>query len=323
MPNDSKYWMVVTSLKNFRHDREVLNFKSQGVPHRYRKQVKKMKPEDRVVYYVMGMQKFGAIATITGSYYHDENKLWTDDNEMWPSRCPSKPYIVLQEDEFVDAKKLVPDLSFIENKDHWGVYFQGSLRSIPEQDFKLIESEMKKIFSERTGEDIIEKERVTNDIRSEKDYCDAVMNLHLQSNSLHDRIGEMLEQIGTWMDYNAQTRHKINHDHAYELDVAWLSGKNPEIAIEIQISGNITEAKDRLAQARKFNYRKVIMVLKEADLDRLNKIMKHEHDLRNWMDAWSIGSIYEMYKAGKEFFNYYRNLRASSYKDKNELELIK
>ena len=76
----------------------------------------------------------------------------------------------------------------------------------------------------------------------------------------------MLEAIGSWMDYNTQTRHKIISDHAYELDVAWLSGKNPEVAIEVQISGNITEAKDRLAQARKFNYRKVIMVLKEKDL---------------------------------------------------------
>ena len=49
--------------------------------------------------------------------------------------------------------------------------------------------------------------------------------------------GEMLEQIGSWMDFNAQTRHKITPEHAYELDVAWLSGKNPEVAVEVQISG--------------------------------------------------------------------------------------
>ena len=124
------------------------------------------------------------------------------------------------------------------------------------------------------------------------------------------------------MDYNTQTKHKITTDHAYELDVAWLSGKNPELAIEIQISGNLTEAKDRLGQARKFNYCKVILVLKSADLSRLNLIMRHEPDLRSWMEAWSIGSIYEMYTAGEKFFAYYRKLREAIYKDKKELELI-
>ena len=106
------------------------------------------------------------------------------------------------------------------------------------------------------------------------------------------------------------------------MDVAWLSGKNPEVAIEIQISGNLTEAKDRLAQARKFNYRKVIMVLKEQDLKRLNLLMKHEPDLRSWMEAWSIGAVYEMYKSGENFFRYFRKLKEAVYKDKKELQLI-
>ena len=132
----------------------------------------------------------------------------------------------------------------------------------------------------------------------------------------------MLEAIGSWMDYNVQTKHKITPDHAYELDVAWLSGKNPEVAIEIQISGNLTEAKDRLSQARKFNYRKVIMVLRDKDLKRLNLIMKHEPELKNWMEAWSIGAIYKMYNAGEKFFRYYRRLSEAVYKDKKELELI-
>jgi len=182
---------------------------------------------------------------------------------------------------------------------------------------------MKKAISHRIN--IISTQKVFSEIipQNEKEYCEAILNLPLQLKSLHDRIGEMLEQIGTWMGYNAQTRHKIVPGHAYELDVVWLSGKNPEIAIEIQISGNLTEAKDRLSHARKFNYRKVIMILQESDLKRLNKLMKHEPELRNWMDAWSIGAVFEMYKAGEEFFNYYRRLRDSSYREKSELDLIK
>lgn len=286
-----------------------------------------MEVGDRVVYYIMKLQKFGACATITGEYFEDTTKLWTDEDESWPARRPSKPDIILQDDELVDAKKLVPDLSFIENKDAWGAYFQGSIKSIPEEDFRFIESEMKKIVSERQKADT--PEVISVDVqavkwpRSDKEYEEATMRLPLQSNSLHDRLGEMLEAIGSWMDYNTQSRHRITPEHAYELDVAWLSGKNPEVAIEIQISGNLTEAKDRLAQARKFNYRKVIIVLRERDLERLNLIMKHEPELRSWMEAWSVGAIYEMYSAGEKFFKFYRKLKEAVYKEKRELDLVK
>ena len=313
------YWLVVTSPENFTHDREKLGFKLQGIPQRYRKQVQRMKIGDRVVYYVMKLQKFGATATITGDYFEDNSKVWVDDNEMWPARRHSKPDIVLNDEELIDTKKLVPNLKFIENKKWWGTYFQGSIKNIPEEDFRLIESEMKIIIAERIPTKFLETRTI---IITEEDYEKAIMELPLQTSSLHDRLGEMLEQIGSWMDYNTQTRHKITPDHAYQLDVAWLSGKNPEVAIEIQISGNLTEAKDRLAQARKFNYRKVIMVLKASDLSRLNLLMRHEPDLRSWMEAWSIGAIYEMYKAGELFFNYYHRLKEAIFKDKKELEIV-
>ena len=317
------FWLVVTSPENFRHDRENIGFKYQGLPHRFRKQVQRMQIGERVVYYIMKLQKFGAIVSIVGDYFYDDkSKIWTDADEIWPARRLSKPDIVLGDDELIDAKKLVPDLSFIKNKEFWGTYFQGSIKTIPEEDFRLIESEMKKVVAERPENKMIVQNDSETKLVSETDYEKLIKQLPLQSNSLHDRIGEMLETIGSWMDYNTQTRHKITPDHAYELDVAWLSGKNPEVAIEIQISGNLTEAKDRLAQARKFNYRKVIMVLKEQDLKRLNLLMKHEPDLRSWMEAWSIGAVYEMYKSGENFFRYFRKLKEAVYKDKKELQLI-
>lgn len=317
------YWLIVTSKENFKFDREKLGFKMQGIPIRFKKSLQKMEKNDKVAYYIMGLQKFGATATITGDYIEDHTKIGTNDDEMWPARRPSRPDIALEDDELLDAKKLVPDLSFIEKKDHWGVYLQGSTRQIPEEDFRLIESEMRKIISERKQGKPVPPVTTTTRKKSEKEYEKNIMALPLETKSLHDRLGEMLEQIGTWMDYNTQTRHKITPGHSYELDVAWLTGKNPEVAVEVQISGNITEAKDRLAQARKFNYRKVIMVLRDKDLARLNSLMQFEPDLRSWMEAWSIGAVYEMYKTGKGFFKYYRQLIEAVYKDKKELELVK
>ena len=63
------------------------------------------------------------------------------------------------------------------------------------------------------------------------------------------------------MSYNTNIRSKISPNSAYDLDVAWLSGKNPEVAIEIQISGSISLAVRKLREARQFNYRKVILVI--------------------------------------------------------------
>lgn len=314
--------MVVTSPENFTRNRDILDFKVQGLPHRLRRQVQKMNDGDKVVIYIMKAQKFGAITKIVGDYYEEHTKLWTEDDEMWPSRRNQVKEIVLDDDELVDVKRLVRDLKFVTNKNFWGAHFQGSIRTIPEEDFKLIEAEMKKVVSMRTTKSI---DAVSKDslLKTEDQYKKEIMSLPLNANSLHDRIGLMLEQIGSWMGYHAYTRHKIITGHAYEIDVAWLKGRNPEAAIEVHISGNLTEAKDRLAQARKFNYRKVVIVLESSYMQRLNDIMKHEPELRSWMEAWSIGAIYEMYKAGETFFEYFHKLHEAVYKDKVELKLIK
>jgi len=98
------YWMVVTSPANFKCDREILRFRSQGLPIRYRNLLQKMNKGDKVVYYVMGLRRFGATATITGEYFEDFTRLWTDNDELWPARRPSEPDIILDDDELVDAK---------------------------------------------------------------------------------------------------------------------------------------------------------------------------------------------------------------------------
>jgi hypothetical protein len=245
----------------------------------------KFKPGDRAVYYIKGIQKIGAIAEIVSGYYRDESKIWTDEDEMWPSRSNSRPFLILEDDELLDVKKIKDDLSLVQKYpgDNWGLAFQGSIRRIIEEDYNLIESEMRKIIEKRE-----KKERVKVppkvELKTENDYIEAIMGLPLESKSLHDRLGEMMQTIGTWMGYNANMRQKITPEHAFELDVAWLRGKNPAIAIEVQVSGNITEAKERLSQAKKFNYQKVIIVIKEDQLERLNSIIRFD-ELRHWLDV--------------------------------------
>jgi hypothetical protein len=313
------YWLISTSEKNFKRDRKILGFKIQGLRERNKRTVKRFRPGDKVLYYIAGISKFGAIATITDGYYFDETKLWTEDDEMWPCRAKSQPEIVLEDDELMDVRKLLSKLFFIKDKSNWGVFFQGSVRSIPEEDFRLVESEMKKIISRR-GEKKLEIP-VDYKLKTEIDYKKAIMRLSLQTKSLHDRIGEMLANVGSWMGYNTSTRQRITPESAYELDVVWLSAKNPAVAIEVQIGGNIDSAVKKLTEAKNFNYRKVILVIEESQLGRLNAILKFD-SIRHWLDAWSIKSVYDLYISGEQFFNLYEQIDESRYKDIKNLKLI-
>jgi len=278
------------------------------------------KPDDKVVYYINRISKFGAIATITSGYYHDDkNKIWTDEDEIWPSRAKSRPEIVLEDDELLDIKKLIKQLSFIKDKDHWSLFVRGSVRQIPEEDYLLIESEMRKTLSrERIAKKV---ERPLENLKTEGDYKEAILKLPLNSESLHDRIAEMLQTVGSWMEFNTNTRFRITPESAYQLDIAWLSGKNPEVAIEVQIGGNIDSAVIKLREAREFNYRKVILVIEEEQISRLNAVLRFD-PIRNWLDAWSIKSVYELYTNGQRFFELYDKLKEARYRERKGLELI-
>jgi len=316
-----KCWLITTSPENFEIDRQN-NFKMQGFKNRVRKTVEQVQPGDKFAIYINRSQRLGAIVMATSDpYYDDRSKVWIEDDEVWPCRFKTQPELVLSEDELLDVKKLVPLLSFITPKQKatiWGLAFQGSLRRIPEEDFDLIESEMRKTKVR------ISVPSVTGQLPlfTEGQAKQAIMELNLERASLHDRIGEMLEAVGSKMGYNAFTRYRITPEHALELDVAWLQGKNPEVAIEVQIGGEIIAAKERLAQAKKFNYRKLIMVIEEGQLSRLNDILKFD-ELRHWLDAWSIVAVYKLYTTGASFFNLYQKLVDSRYKERTEVEFIR
>lgn len=316
MPN---YWLITTSPENFKVDKETSGFTVQGLKDRHKKTVMKFQPGDKVVYYINRISKLGAIATVTSGYYRDnKTRIWTNEDEIWPSRAKSKPEIVLEDDELLDIKRLIKDLIFIKDKQHWSLFVRGSVRQIPEEDYLLIESEMRKIRSRRTREEV---KPPTGVLATEKDYKDAIVKLPLNSRSLHDRIAEMLQNIGSWMGFNTNTRYRITSKSAYQLDVAWLSGKDPEVAIEVQIKGNLDSAIRKLQEARKFNYRKVILVIKEDQITRLNAVLQFD-EILNWLDAWSIKSVYELYTSGQRFFELYDKLKAARYRERKVLELI-
>lgn len=316
----AQYWLITTSPENFEVDRSR-NFSVEGFTNRFRNLVNQVSSGDRLVVYIYGLKRFGAALEATGAPYHDaQTKIWVEDHEMWPSRFSTRPIVVLPDDQLLDVRRLIPSLGFISERQratNWGLAFHQSLRTISQEDYQLIESEMRKIPArEGPPPPVVEAE-------TEEQAKTLIMSLpSLESTTLHDRIGEMLEAVGSRMEFNAFTRHRITPDHSEELDVAWLREKSPAVAIEVQITGDIHAALRKLEQARQFNYPKVIIVIEESKLPELNRRIRFD-SLRFWLDAWSIRAVLMLYTSGMSFLDLYERLLESRYKERTEVDFIK
>lgn len=116
-----------------------------------------------------------------------------------------KPDLIAEDkSQEIDIRKILTDLTFIENKERWGLYLRTTIREIPKEDFEMIRSELMK---QRKGIEIKKEEKLKK--FPEEHYIKKIMELaELESSSLHDRLCEMLEWIGTWSGYNVSRRHK-------------------------------------------------------------------------------------------------------------------
>jgi hypothetical protein len=137
----------------------------------------------------------------------------------------------------------------------------------------------------------------------------------VNGSSLHDRIIDMLRQIGEWTKYRAITNYKVRSDSPYSIDIAWLLDNALHIAIEVQIGGNVTEAKDRLIFARRFGARKCIIVSNYESMDRINSLFKYETEIKHWTEIWGLERIYNMFVDGRNFYENFNEFNKHQYRD--------
>jgi len=137
----------------------------------------------------------------------------------------------------------------------------------------------------------------------------------LEGGSLHDRLIDLLLKIGTWVGYKVEKSYKAPPDSPYELDVVWMRNDLVEVAIEVQVGGSETEAKDRLIHARRFGARKVAVVSAAPSVTRIKSICRYEPELKNWLEIWGINPLYEMYTSGERFFDLFRPFERQQWRE--------
>jgi predicted RNA-binding protein len=151
MTDGPKTWILTGSLENFLINVER-GFDVIGFKERRRNQAEQFEPGDEVVFYVTGVQAFGGVARVTSEMFEDRRPIWPQGNnasrnnvpEPYPWRVHAEPVLVLEQDDFVPAEELVPELEHAAKwpAEHWHLAFQGQLRTVGEADAALLRERM-------------------------------------------------------------------------------------------------------------------------------------------------------------------------------------
>lgn len=148
MPDKSN-WIITGSLENFQTTRKH-GFTIQGLKSRHRKAAERIRPGDRLAWYVTGVKAFGATATVTSEYYEDHTPVWitTDPKkkaDIYPFRFKIKGDVILDESEFVDAEPVARQLNHVAKwpPANWTLAFQGNIRAVDDHDFEILEDALK------------------------------------------------------------------------------------------------------------------------------------------------------------------------------------
>jgi len=141
------YWMFVQTERNF-HITRQMDFKLHGLGAKYRRRADRMQPDDNVLYYVSDTKRWTALATIRSKVFEDRSPLWepTHRSEDFRYRVKMAPRLVLDGEEAIDALMLAPRLEYLKRwaPELWPLAFIDSVHLLPQRDFRIIETEMKR-----------------------------------------------------------------------------------------------------------------------------------------------------------------------------------
>lgn len=138
------FWIVVGSPENFARTAEH-GFTVQGLKSRHRKKAERMKPGDKIVYYLTGRKTFGGIVTIESPYFESRERIWESGDpkkaaEDYPFRVNIAPDVILPVEDAIPAEPIARQMAYVSKwpEANWTLAFQGNVHEINETDFRLI-----------------------------------------------------------------------------------------------------------------------------------------------------------------------------------------
>ena len=146
--DNPSYWIIVGSVDNFRRTAER-GFSVQGIKSRHRKKAERMRPGDKIVYYLTGIKVFAAISPITSPSFESHERIWQSGDpkkeaEDYPFRVETAPDLVLEEADLVPAEGVARRMAYVSKwpAENWTLAFQGNVHEIGRDDYELIRAEL-------------------------------------------------------------------------------------------------------------------------------------------------------------------------------------
>jgi hypothetical protein len=134
-------WIVVGSPENFEIAKSR-GFDMFGFKDKRKREATSMEPGDQLIFYLIGIMKFGGIAEVTGAAFEDASPVFKTEKkpgEKYSNRIPTKPVRILDEDQYLDVKEYADQLEMTRARgEYWRLAFQGNLHKISDADYKLL-----------------------------------------------------------------------------------------------------------------------------------------------------------------------------------------
>jgi predicted RNA-binding protein len=272
----------------------------------------KIKPGDKAIFYVIRSDPPVVVAVyeIADSLEKATNPFWTREKVqgrvIWPWRFKLTPLRL----GAVDARRLSKQLSFIENKKFWHVYFVGSLanfgRSIPESDYQSIFDELDKppiAYQVKTAAE--PKIPTAAKVRPRRRDIPQLRGPPPK----HNEIRDMIRDIGVMKNLLVDTEYPIN---GMRLDVAWRLPvrENPDHAWEVHIGGNFFEALAKLKHAWDLWKADPYLVTTERYEEEARKLLGGTfHEIKPHIRIINWQEIVKLYKLLRDATEMERELR--------------
>ena len=151
----AKTWILTGSPENFAATRER-GFSVIGMKEMRRNMAEQIEPGDEIVFYLTRIKSFGGVVRVTGEMYEDRTKIWPGKPgkvDPYPWRFDTEPVLILNEQEYVPAEELAPELEHVRKwpLEHWTLAFQGQLRTVSDADAGLLRKRLREAASARAA----------------------------------------------------------------------------------------------------------------------------------------------------------------------------
>jgi hypothetical protein len=135
-------WILTGSPENFAATREH-GFSVVGLKEKRRALALQVEPGDRIVFYLTRIKRFAASVIVRGELFEDRSKVWPGKPgaaDPYPWRFPTRPEVVLDEADWIDAEDLAGQLEHVRKwpAEHWTLAFQGQIRPVSEADAQVL-----------------------------------------------------------------------------------------------------------------------------------------------------------------------------------------